>query len=529
MPPPPGDAEACLSAPLAATPEAPNDFVAAYLAQAALQATVTAVVITDRTGRIQFVNQAFTNVTGYAGHEVLGRTLQILRSGTHDDAFYRNLWDTILAGLVWQGQIVNRRKDGSLYTEEMTITPVRDPAGAVTHFVAIKTDITERLRAEAERQRQRDLAFQREKLAHMGQMLAGVAHELNNPLAVVLGQAELLERKAPDAATARRAATIKAAAERSARIIKTFLSIARQQPQKMDVVSFNMVVRDTVEMLAYQLRTEDIRLVLDLAKDLPLLVGDPHLLQQVILNLMTNAVHAMKLVTRPRCLTLATATDRPRNTRVVFTMQDTGPGIPPAVLGRLFEPFVTTQPVGEGTGLGLSICRRLVEAHGGTLQLASTGDEGTVFRIELPVPAESASESPAPVEASWGGTPGLRALVIDDEPEIVELVSELLTGGGYAVVSAPHGAAALGLVEGKSYDLIVCDLKMPTMNGQGFFEAIEHTHPELADRVVFLTGDTVGSATDAFLARMRNRCLEKPFSAEDLKHAVARITRTPRA
>lgn len=515
--------------PRPAMPEAPKDFVAAYLARAALQATVTAVVITDRTGRIEFVNQAFTNVTGYPADEVLGRTPQMLRSGTHDRTFYRNLWDTILAGQVWQGQIVNRRKDGTHYTEDMTITPVRDLSGAVTHFVAIKTDITERLRAEAERQRQRDLAFQREKLAHMGQMLAGVAHELNNPLAVVLGQAELLESKASDAATARRAATIKAAAERAARTIKTFLSIARPQPQKAEVVSFNTVVRDTVEIFAYQLRAEDIELVLDLAEDLPFLVGDPHLLEQVILNLMTNAVHAMRLVTRPRRLTLVTATDRPAKTGIIFTMHDTGPGIPPAVLGRLFEPFVTTQPVGEGTGLGLSVCRRLVEAHDGTLQLASTGDEGTVFRIDLPGTAAGGAEPSTPVEERWGDATGLQALVVDDEAEIVDLVSELLTGYGYVVDSAPHGAAALSLVDGKPYDLIVCDLKMPTMDGQGFFEAIEHTHPELAERILFLTGDTVGSATDAFLARVRDRCLEKPFSGGDLGRAVARITRPPRA
>src|SRR6266849_2345486 len=225
---------------------------------------------------------------------------------------------------------------------------------------------------------------QSEKLAAMGSLLAGVAHELNNPLSVVMGQAGLLQRTAGGGPTAERAEKIAKAAERCARIVKNFLALARQQPMERQVVSLNRVVQEAVELLAYPLRVDSVETTLELAPELPGIWADPHQLHQVVVNLISNAHQAMRAMLTPRRIMLTTRLD-PAPGRVHLVVADSGPGISAEVQGRIFEPFFTTKPLGQGTGLGLSLCQGIIEEHGGTIAVASGAGEGAAFQIDFPI------------------------------------------------------------------------------------------------------------------------------------------------
>ena len=245
--------------------------------------------------------------------------------------------------------------------------------------------------------------LQTEKLATMGQLLAGVAHELNNPLSVVMGQTSLLQQAVGRGPAAERAEKIAKAAERCARIVKNFLALARQRPPERQRVTLNAVIQDAVELLGYHLRVDNVQVELGLAPDLPILWADPHQLHQVVVNLLSNAHHAMRASPPPRRLAIEARYD-PVDERVVIAVADTGPGIPPEVQGRIFEPFFSTKPVGEGTGLGLPLCQGIVESHGGTLRVESRPGEGATFIIELPVTTLPEAAPEGPGEAPRGGS-----------------------------------------------------------------------------------------------------------------------------
>jgi nitrogen fixation negative regulator NifL len=626
---------------------------AARVRSAALTAAANGILITDAGGRIEWVNPEFTRMTGYTLDEVRGQTSRVLKSGRHDAGFYAQLWSTILAGRIWRGEITNQRKDGTLYHEEASITPVRaDGAdGPVTHFVAVKQDISERKRAEdhlrsseeyyrslienaldlivvvdadgtiryaspsvqrilghrpddmvgtsalaqlhpddapaiaalffggqrapgftataeyrfrhadgswrtlegvgsnllhhpsvagiivnardvterrrdeATQERLREQLSHSEKLAAMGELLAGVAHELNNPLSVVIGHTALLARTA-DSAVATRADKIARAAERCGRIVKNFLSLARQYPPERTSVSLNQTVRDALEVMAYALRVDNVQVVTELEPDLPALSADGHQLQQVLVNLVTNAHQAMRDVERSRCVTIRTGVD-PVAARAWLEIADTGPGIHPDVEARLFEPFFTTKPVGQGTGLGLSICRGIVEAHGGHVTVDGGFGRGATFRLELPVggpaPATPAAEDEGPIVAPR------RVLVVDDETEVAAVVGELLRRDGHAVSTAGNGVDALARMHEQRYDVVVSDIKMPHVDGPGLWRAVKQLDPELADRFVFFTGDTLSPQTIEFLERTGSPSVKKPFGLRDVRVALARVPPRPAA
>jgi signal transduction histidine kinase len=245
---------------------------------------------------------------------------------------------------------------------------------------------------------------QSEKVAAMGSLLASVAHELNNPLAVVVAQTALLRELNPAGPVVARAEQIAQAAERCTRIVRNFLALARQHPPERQGVWLNRVIREALELLAYPLGVDGVEVRLALADDLPLLWADPHQLHQVVVNLISNAHQAMRETAPPRRLTVTTRFD-PSGARVSLEVADTGPGIPPEAQARIFEPFFTTKPLGVGTGLGLSLCQGIIEGHGGTIRLASTAGPGAVFRIELPVetapvtaPEAGSTEAPPPLK-----------------------------------------------------------------------------------------------------------------------------------
>jgi signal transduction histidine kinase len=371
---------------------------------------------------------------------------------------------------------------------------------------------------EAKVQQRTEQLLQAEKLATMGNLLAGVAHELNNPLSVVLGHALLLHEAADSGVHAQRAAKITTAAERCARIVKNFLALARSQPPERRQVRLNLIVQEAIELLAYQLRVDDVEVRFDLAPDLPPILADPHQLHQVVLNLATNAHYAMRRMPTPRVLTIATRFDGAHG-RVTVEVTDTGPGIPAEVERRLFEPFFTTKPPGEGTGLGLSLCQAMIESHQGTIRVTGRPGQGAGFLIELPV-AQRAAESAAQVPPPAGHQRSKAILVVDDELEVGDMLAELLAADHHEVDVVRGGAEALDKLRERTYDVIVSDIKMPGLDGPGLYREVERLYPGLERRFIFMTGDTLSREVREFLEGAGALSVSKPFDPAEMRRTV---------
>jgi signal transduction histidine kinase len=375
---------------------------------------------------------------------------------------------------------------------------------------------------EAKVRERTDQLLQTEKLAAMGSLLAGVAHELNNPLAVVLGRADLLAQQLAGSPLQSRAELIAEAAERCARIVRNFLALARQRSPERQAVQLNQIIQEAVELVAYPLRVDDVEVRLELAPSLPVLWADPHQLHQVLVNLITNAHQAMRQAPPPRRLTLATRAESAAG-RVVLRVADTGPGIPAEVRPRIFEPFFTTKPPAQGTGLGLSICQGIIEGHGGSIRVESPPGEGAVFVIELPVEAPPVAERAGRAAEALPSVRRRTILVVDDEPEIAAVLAEMLSTDGHEVETAGNGRIALARLRERTYDLILSDLRMPELDGAGLYRELERERPELLSRLIFLTGDELGGETTAFLQRTGAQALAKPVHADDVRRVVQRV------
>ena len=298
--------------------------------------------------------------------------------------------------------------------------------------------VVERQGAAAQYQLQQEALYQSEKLAAMGSLLSGVAHELNNPLAVVLMHADLLREELGPSPLLELVDEVTQAAERCKRLVRSFLTLARQHTPERTAVSLNSLVTDTAELLAYALRVDNITVHLALAEKLPLLWADPNQIQQVITNLITNAHQALRESSALRQLTLTTQYNATR-TRLTLAVTDTGPGVPPALQARIFEPFFTTKRMGIGTGLGLSLCRGIIERHGGTLTVTSPPGQGATFCVELPVEAVCPTAPVSPERDRVPAVPDKSILIIDDEPSIASGLKRLLSRDGYTVETSPMG------------------------------------------------------------------------------------------
>ena len=386
----------------------------------------------------------------------------------------------------------------------------------------VMLEITERKKAQEDLARSRDALHQSEKLAALGSLLAGVSHELNNPLAAVIGQTEMLEEDAAGTPFADRAKKIATAAERCGKIVQSFLAMARQQAPEKSVVNVNELISSAFELTDYSLRTAGISVRMTLAGNLPAVEGDRDQLHQVMANLIVNAQQAMVRGERfDKNLRIQTAVSQSGS--VLIDVLDTGPGVPPELQSRIFDPFFTTKPEGAGTGIGLAFSRGIVEAHGGRLTLQPTS-QGAHFRIELPAgPMRFAlpetHHSPAPPVRNGRG----RVLVVDDEADVSETLGELLVREGFEVITVSDGAAALTKLDTTDFEMIVSDLRMPGMSGPEMYARLGETRPHLLSRLGFVTGDTLGSDMADFLRMSERPVLEKPFTRTGIHYLVAAL------
>jgi PAS domain S-box-containing protein len=474
-------------------------------------------VRTTKTGKILDANPAFVQLLNFADREsFLQRNFASFWADLGDRQRLQALLES--QGVVRSFETRFRRSEGSIVWVGITTRAIARVEGEVLYESAIQ-DIDEQKRAEQELERHRQLVFQSEKLAAMGSLLAGVAHELNNPLSVISGQVALLRASLKDGPAVARAEKISRATERCARIIKNFLALARQRPTERQGVSLNEIVREAVELVAYQLRLDDVEVRFDLADDVPRLWADPHQLHQVVVNLVTNAHQAMRETPPPRRISVTSRLD-PGSTRVRLEVADTGPGIPPAIQARIFEPFFTTKPPGLGTGLGLALCRGIVEEHGGSITLGDRPVGGAIFLITLPVEVRP---EVAPAARPTGEAPpirGQRVLIVDDEADVAETLADMLAADGHHVETAANGVLALEKLQSGAYDLIVSDLKMPELDGPGLYRVLLERHSGLARRIIFLTGDVLSPEAKDFLERTPVTSLSKPFTPEEVRRAI---------
>jgi len=359
--------------------------------------------------------------------------------------------------------------------------------------------------------------LQAEKLATLGELIAGIAHELNNPLSAVVGHAQLLRMGENDPKKAARTERIVEAAQRATRIVRNFLTVVRKHRPEQLAVSVNELIDKTLELLAYQLRVGNIQVETALAPDLPQIAGDPHQLQQVVLNLLTNAVQAIAGRGHGK-LRIATELGSDRST-IRITVADDGPGIAREHLSQLFEPFFTTKPPGVGTGLGLALVRGIVTEHGGTITVESTPGQGATFVITLPVTAPPAAR-PGPPAAPMI-TPGLRVLVVDDEPPLRDLMAEALAAQKVRVETTGGAREALEILARSHVDVLVLDVRMPEVSGADLWTEIKRTNPTLARRTVFCTGDVVTEEVHVFVKGTGCPVVSKPFELSQFFDAVA--------
>jgi nitrogen fixation negative regulator NifL len=634
---------------------------------AALDAVDDPVLVTDRHGVIRFVNRAFIAVNGYTAEEVIGRKPSLLKSGLTHPAVYRDLWDTILAGRTFRGEVINRCKDGRTYVAELSISPVKDGTGQITHFVGTHRDITVRKGAEEALRRSeesfrtlierspdaiavhrdgrfvyvnptlcrflgyaaadeligrpvtdivhpedrevvveriqtmlrtgevappreerflrrdgtvvtaevlalplvfngepavvavgRDLTerkqlllkmMQMDRMIAVGTLAAGVGHEMNNPLAYVMANVELVARELPDVAgTARGLLQVPAIAgsgEEVARsildierrlaefrevleearegtkrlrdIVRDLRTLSRAEEERREPVSVQRVLESAINMAWNEIRHRA-RLVKDYGTT-PHVVANESRLGQVFLNLLVNAAQAIpEGQAEKNEIRVRTLVD---GEWVAVEIRDTGAGIAPEHLPHIFDPFFTTKPMGQGTGLGLAICQGIIHGLGGEIAVESEVGKGSCFRVMLPA-GEVVAAEPARTTAVPGGRRG-RILVVDDEPMVGNSLRRILAVD-HDVVVVPSGRAALDLLIAKErFDLILCDLMMPEMTGMDLHEELARSFPEHAAKMIFLTGGAFTPRAREFLDRVPNQRLEKPFDVQNLRALVREL------
>jgi len=487
-----------------------------------LDAVPAGVLLLDTDGRVQFLNPAFAQLFGIdfrqarrAGHI---ENLELLLTNRFRGA--KSL------SFRWRASRDGESKPAldelELLTPvrrviERSSLPVEDRDGRATGWLEIYQDITSRRHFQSK-------LLQTEKMAALGQLVSGIAHELNNPLTAIMGYAQLLLGRGLAPGHLTEMNHIYQEAERARRIVKNLLFFARENKPERSRADLNEIVERTLALRSYELKIENIIVETSLAPDLPPTIADPYQLQQVLLNLLVNAEQA--LLESRGSGHVGIRTFRSSAQRVSMEIVDDGPGVPAEIISRIFDPFFSTKPSGVGTGLGLSIVYGIVHQHGGEISFENRTGGGARFLVELPIVNVSVAE---PAQETLPETmPGSNSskgyiLVVEDEPTVARLIADVLIEEGHDVDAVLDSQEGLARLSRNRYNAIICDLRMPRLDGQAFYESLVRAGSPLRDKILFITGDTLAPRTRDFLDPLNLPHLDKPFLLEELKIAVNRL------
>jgi PAS domain S-box-containing protein len=502
------------------------------LLSAALDSARDGVMITDLQGTILHVNGALERLGGYSREEMLGQTPRLFKSGVHASDLFAELWRTVLSRASWQGELTNRRKDGSFYDVSLTVSPIVDVQGQLTHFVGIYRDVSERKQLERQ-------LFQAQKMQSVGTLAGGVAHEFNNLLAGIQGYAALgLREPGLSDSLQEFLGYVVSLSERAAVLTRQLLAFARKPALSRQPTAIEKLVRATADLVARTLHQE-VKLVVEPAAGTEPLqaLADPNQLQQALVNLALNARDALKepspIIVRLRPAILTTEKQAfpdkvPAGDYVVLEVADRGSGMTPEVLSQALDPFFTTKGVGQGTGLGLPMVFGIVHGHQGYLTIDTGPGEGTCIGIYLPrLVGTPAGADVVNLRADFErgqvlepeSVPGRNILVIDDEEAVLDVVRRFLEIAGHRVLCAISGAEALALLQnGRPVDLVILDLMMPREQGTGTLQRLAHRLPGVP--VLLCTGLLQPDPTPHLLASGAVGLLRKPFRMNELWYAV---------
>ena len=495
----------------------------------AVEQSPSSIVITDLEGRIEYVNPKFTRLTGYSLEESIGKTPRILKSGTTPGEEYERLWAIIKSGGEWRGEFHNRKKNGELYWESALISPIKDPNGIVTHYLAVKEDITERKQMELHI---REL----ETMESLGTLAGGVAHDFNNILGIILGHVSLLEiRRNENSAFEESIHSINSAIQRGAGLVRQILTFARKSEVHPESIDVNRAILDLSRMIQ-ETFPRTIEIVLDLETGIPIVSMDSTQLHQALLNLCINARDAMMepregrvpggkltirtLVVDGAALSFREGTD-PSLKYVEISVADEGTGMTDATAQRIFEPFFTTKELGRGTGLGLSLVYGVVKTHGGFVDVDSRLGAGTVFRLYFPVSESAAPGEERPPEGKIPAAgKGEGVLIVEDEPTLLGLLESALLDRGYRVFLASDGMEGIAAYREHMDEIavVMTDFGLPRVDGATLFRSLRLLNPSV--KVVMASGFFEPHMKSELKKQGVRALISKPYGLEEVLAVV---------
>jgi PAS domain S-box-containing protein len=498
----------------------------------AVEQSSSSIVITDLEGKIEYVNPRFTQLSGYTLEESIGKNPRILKSGATPPEEYSRLWETIRSGGEWSGEFHNRKKNGDLYWESAQISPIKDANGVVTHFLAVKEDITERKQMELH-------IREMETMESLGTLAGGVAHDFNNILGIILGHVSLLEmRRNENSAFEQSVRSINSAIQRGAGLVRQILTYARKTEVHPESIDVNRAILDLSRMIQ-ETFPRTVEIVLDLGEEIPIISMDNTQLHQALLNLCINARDAMmeqrdghapggKLTIRTLLVDGAVLSSRegadPSLSYVEISVSDQGTGMTDATVQRIFEPFFTTKELGRGTGLGLSLVYGVVKTHGGFVDVDSRLGEGTVFRLYFPV---SGSAAPGEDGPSDGEVPpegkGEGVLIVEDEETLLELLESAFLDKGYRVFLAPDGVKGIAAYKEHMNEIavVVTDFGLPKADGAALLYSLQEVNPSV--KVIVASGFFEPQVRAALLRKGVRALISKPYGLSEVLAVVRRV------
>ena len=473
--------------------------------------------IIDRDYNVENVNNSALSLLGRSKEEVIGQKCFQVVHGESQPADYCPFNQTLK-----KKRVASVNRYDNLFDRHFSIksAPIFDESGEVIKCVYLMRDVTKEVKAEEkEKGLQQELNLT-SRLASIGELAAGIAHEINNPLTGVIGFAQMLVKTDIPEEIKEAVEVIHDGAQRTAGIVEKLLTFARHNRPDKEYVDINSIITSTMEIRSYEMRTNNIEINSKLNPDLPRTMANIGQLQQVFLNIIINAEQAMTRTNQGGILDIET---QHLNGNIRVSITDNGPGIARENIGKLFDPFFTTKGEDGGTGLGLSISYGIINEHSGKIRARSTPGKGATFIVDLPIIAENKQPDktqPSDIEDEPKELGGANIMVIDDEPNICRVLDRLLSREGYYVETTSDAKLALEKLNNTNYDLILLDIKMPGMNGIEFYKRIKQINPSLQQKVVCITGDVISTQNKAFLDKARIPCITKPFTVDDLIHQV---------